>query len=290
MIIHTPTNIALDNNGIYIRSLAEDWQYQWPLHTHRGVEIFYFIHGQANYIIGDAIYDLHPGDMLLFRGDVIHRVNPSKEVKYVRSYLNFIPSFLQEQFPTELLEKVMTLFDSPNGVRIHWLPEERDEISRYFTVLQDENQKEFFGYSFMLQTLLSQFLIVVYRKTKYLMELTPSMELSNSQLTVQRILQYVNQVYKENESLEHMAAQLHLSKYYMCHCFKEVTGYTINSYIMRKRIDEAKHLLFDDRDTVTEIGERLGFNSTIHFSRTFKKYAEMSPHIFRKNSRQQKRG
>lgn len=189
--IDTPTNIALENNRVYVRAQAEDWQYQWPLHTHRGLEIYYFIHGQANYIIGDAIYDLLPGDMLLFRGDVIHRVNPSNETKYIRSYINFNIAFIQEELPDEMLGKIMKLFDNPNGFRIHWLPEEREEISRFYTALQNENQKEFFGYSYMLKSLLLQLLIHVYRKSKYLMEITPSTKQSSSQLTVQRILQYV---------------------------------------------------------------------------------------------------
>jgi len=289
-MIHTPTNIALDNNRVYVRAQAEDWQYQWPLHTHRGLEIYYFIQGQANYIIGDAIYDLLPGDMLLFRGDVIHRVNPSSEVKYIRSYINFNVSFIEEELPNELFEKIMKMFDNPNGFRIHWLPEEREEISRYYVALENENQKEFFGYSYMLKSLLIQLLIHVYRKSKYLMEITPSIQQSSSQLTVQRILQYVNQIYKSNESLDTMASKLHLSKYYMCHCFKEVTGYTINSYIMRKRIDEAKGLLLECDDTISEISVKLGFNSTIHFSRTFKQYAGISPQFFRKNNEHQKRG
>lgn len=290
LMIHTPTNIALENNRIYVRAQAEDWQYQWPLHTHRGLEVYYFIHGQANYIIGDKIYELLPGDMLLFRGDVIHRVNPSNEMKYIRSYINFTVSFIEKELPNEMFDKIMEMFDNPSGFRIHWLPEERDEISRYFATLENENNKESIGYSYMLKSLLVQLLIHVYRKSKYLMEITPSVKPSSSQLTVQRILQYVNQMYRSNESLDDMAIQLHLSKYYMCHCFKEVTGYTINNYIMRKRIDEAKSLLFESDDTISEIGEQLGFNSTIHFSRTFKQYAGISPQFFRKSTEQQKRG
>jgi len=289
-MIHTPTNIALDNNKIYVQDHFQEWQYQWPLHTHRGLEIFYFIQGQANYIIGDTIYDLLPGDMLLFSGEVTHRVNPSNDVKYVRSYINFKPSFIESELSSEWYQKLMKLFDNANGLRIQWLPEEREEINRYFKTLYNENQKEFFGYNYMLKSSLTQLLIHVYRKSKYLMEFIPSILPSNSQMTVQRILQYLNKVYKDNENLDEMSLNLHLSKYYMCHSFKEVTGYTINNYIMRKRIDEAKRLLLESKLTINEIGESIGFNSTIHFSRTFKQHAGISPQIFRKSSEQLIRG
>ena len=289
-MIHTPTNIALNNNRIYVQSRFDEWQYQWPLHTHKGLEIFYFIQGQANYIIGDTIYELLPGDMLLFSGDVTHRVNPSNDVKYVRSYINFLPSFIEDELSTELYSKLIKLFDNSNGLRIQWLPEERDEIEKYFAMLYNENQKELVGYNYMLTSSLVQLLIHIYRKSKYLVEFTPSAQPTNSQMTVQRILQYVNQVYKENESLDTLSVNLHLSKYYMCHCFKEVTGYTINSYIMRKRVDEAKRLLVESQNSINEIGEMIGFNSTIHFSRTFKQYAGVSPLAFRKASENILRG
>lgn len=290
LMIHTPTNIALSNNKIYVRSHFDEWQYQWPLHTHKGLEIFYFIQGQANYIIGDTIYDLLPGDMLLFSGETIHRVNPSNDVKYVRSYINFLPSFIEEELPAELYSKLLKVFENPNGLRIQWLPEEREEIKRYFETLYNENQKELVGYDYMLKSSLTQFLIHIYRKSKYLVEITTSSQPTNSQMTVQRILQYVNQIYKENESLDTMSVNLHLSKYYMCHCFKEVTGYTINSYIMRKRVDEAKRLLVESQRSINQIGELIGFNSTIHFSRTFKQYAGFSPQTFRKASENILRG
>lgn len=283
LIIHTPTNIALENGKLYVRAAYEEWQVHWPLHTHQGLEVYYFIQGQAHYLIGDAIYELLPGDMLLFRGDVIHRVNPSGQVPYVRSYLNFMPDFLAEVVPEDLFNKLLQLFNSTSGLRIRWLPEEREEIERMYSIMEEEAHKEAIGHAFVQKTLLAQLLIHVYRKSKYLVEMSPPSAVSTTQMTVQRILQFVNQTYRENESLDDMAKRLHLSKYYMCHCFKEVTGYTINSYVMRKRVEDAKKMLLEGEESVADISEWLGFNSAIHFSRTFKQYAGVPPLVFRKS-------
>lgn len=282
MVIHTPTNLALRKLGIYVRADADDWQYHWPVHTHEGLEIYYFIRGNANYIIGENIYDLSPGDMLLFRGSTIHRVNPSKEAPYIRSYVNFTESFLREQMTDEMFGKLMSLFESADGMLIQWSPEEREEMEAYFRALARENERESFGYELMLRTQLIQMLIAIYRKAKRMHEIAPALQPSPTQENVRRILQYISQHFTENFSLQELSNELHLNKYYICHCFKEVTGYTINSYIVSKRIEEAKKLLRTTDEPIAMIAEQLGFNTAVHFSRSFKKYAGTSPQMYRK--------
>ncbi|MNZ89050.1 Bifunctional transcriptional activator/DNA repair enzyme AdaA [compost metagenome] len=283
-MIHTPTNLALKSKGIYVRSNFDEWQHQWPVHTHLGLEVYLFIQGNANYVIEDDIYELLPGDMLLFSGDVIHRVNPSKDVRYVRSYVNFMPSFLEEHVPPELYSKLLSLFDSPNGLRIRWSPDEREEMERFFNSLSQEMEREAFGHNYMLKTQLTQMLLCIYRKSKHLIEMSPNQQHSPIQVNVRRILQSLNQNFTETISLDELAKMHHLSKYYMCHSFKEVTGYTINSYVMQKRVEEAKKMLLTKDDSISSISEKLGFNTTVHFSRTFKQYAGASPQMYRKIS------
>lgn len=282
LVIHTPTNHALQKSGVFVRADADDWQYNWPVHTHEGLEVYYFIRGNANYIIGENIYDLSPGDMLLFHGSIIHRVNPSKDVPYIRSYVNFTESFLQELVSQDMYGKLMSIFESPNGMLIRWAVEERKEVELYFRSIQREYERESFGYELVLKTLLIQLLVGVYRKAKRLHELSPGPPQSHSQENVRRILQYVNQHFTEQFSLNELSNELHLNKYYICHCFKEVTGSTINNYVISKRIEEAKKLLRTSHAPVSLIAEQLGFNTAVHFSRSFRKYAGMSPQQYRR--------
>lgn len=220
--------------------------------------------------------------MLLFSGDTIHRVNPSQEVSYLRSYVNFMPALIEQCMPAEMSRKLLSLFESPSGILIRWSPNEREEIERFFHTICSEKEKETFGYEWMVVTNLTQMLIRIYRKSKHLLELSLTQQPSHGKANVKRILQYLNQNYTENISLSDLSKALHLNKYYMCHCFKEVTGYTINNYLMSKRIEEAKKILLSSDQSIGSISEQLGFNTSVHFSRTFKQYAGTSPQIFRK--------
>ncbi|MFC0213691.1 helix-turn-helix domain-containing protein [Paenibacillus chartarius] len=281
-MIHTPTNVALKRQGIYVRADASDWQTSWPVHTHEGVELYYFQKGKANFCIGEEVYDMSPGTMLLFRGGVMHRINPSKEVVYIRSYVNFTEEFLREGVPVDMIDKLTALFDVQGGLILRWDPDERDSIENEFRTLQNEAEKESFGHELFMRATLTRLLLKVYRKSKHLptagMEQTPSQSQSN----VKRILQFINQNYTGEVSLDDISKALHLNKYYLCHIFKEITGHTINNYLVRRRLEEAKKLLLSTDEPIGVIAEKLGFTTPIHFSRSFKQFSGVSPQAFRK--------
>ncbi|MFD1957361.1 helix-turn-helix domain-containing protein [Paenibacillus thailandensis] len=281
---HFPTNKALKQERIYIRHQVSEWQDSWPLHTHDGFEIYFFLAGNVHFIIGNEIYPLQPGDMLLISGDVLHQPNPAKDVPYIRSYINFTADYIQEMAGDELQSKLLNLFDHPNGLLIRWGESGMNEVAGHFTAMLSEREKEGIGYEFMMQSLMVQLLLKIYRKSKDVYSHLTAPAQSQKETNVRRILKYLNQHYRTSISLEDLSETMHLNKYYMCHCFKEITGISINNYVTRKRIDEAKKLLRLSDEPVGILSEHLGFSTPIHFSRMFKQYAGISPLTYRKTA------
>ncbi|WP_240417328.1 AraC family transcriptional regulator [Paenibacillus periandrae] len=282
--IHSPTNLALEKNGIYVRSEVDNFQESWPIHTHHGTEIYFFIQGDATLLIGDVIYSPSPGDMFIFNGSVLHRINPSKETPYVRSYVNFNELFIQDVLTGEMIDKLSSLFQFPNGLLVRWDPEECEQIKELFIALRDEDEKESVGFKVMMKTYLVQMLFKIYRKTKQLYSFHTVPTHSQKQSSVRRVLHFINQNYTETFSLDELSKVLHLNKYYICHSFKEATGYTVNNYLIRKRIEEAKKMLLSTDRSVLDISEKLGFNTPVYFSRAFKQYVGISPQSYRRHS------
>ncbi|WP_270167312.1 AraC family transcriptional regulator [Paenibacillus sp. SYP-B4298] len=282
---HYPTNRALKQERIYIRYQVSEWQNSWPLHTHDGYEIYFFLQGNANFVIGNEIYVLQPGDMLLFSGDVLHRPNPAKDQPYIRSYVNFTADYIQEMAGDDLHVKLLNLFAHPNGLLLRWDEHSKEELDSHFAAMYSEREKGAAGHEFMLQSLMVQLLLKIYRKSKDVYSLLTAPAQSQKESNVSRILMYLNQNYRSTISLEELSAAMHLNKYYMCHCFKEVTGISINNYVTRKRIDEAKKLLKLSDKSVGMMSEQLGFSNPVHFSRMFKQYAGVSPQMYRKTHR-----
>ena len=81
--------------------------------------------------------------------------------------------------------------------------------------------------------------------------------------------------------LDDLSNKLHYGKSTLCDIFKRTYGKTIIEYHTELKINEAKRLIFEQKLAVSEVSERLGFESPEYFSRTFRKYAGMSPRAFR---------
>ncbi|MEM8505395.1 MAG: AraC family transcriptional regulator [Cyanobacteria bacterium P01_D01_bin.1] len=74
---------------------------------------------------------------------------------------------------------------------------------------------------------------------------------------------------------------------YFSNVIKLKTGKTVNSWISEKTVAEAKSLLGRSSEPVQEVASLLGFKNAAHFSRFFKKHAEVSPSVFRKRLQQE---
>ncbi|MBE5734599.1 MAG: helix-turn-helix domain-containing protein [Clostridiales bacterium] len=81
----------------------------------------------------------------------------------------------------------------------------------------------------------------------------------------------------EDISLDTLSYKLGFSKSYIKAQFKKQTGYSVIQYYINLKIDKAKELLSQQKYTVSEIADLLGFSSVYYFSRQFKTLTDMSP-------------
>ena len=86
----------------------------------------------------------------------------------------------------------------------------------------------------------------------------------------------------------YISEKLDLNYTYLANLFSEVTGITIESYIIAHKIERVKELLLYDELTLTEISYRLKYSSVAHLSNQFKKTTGLTP-TFYKNLKHKKR-
>jgi AraC family transcriptional regulator, transcriptional activator of pobA len=91
---------------------------------------------------------------------------------------------------------------------------------------------------------------------------------------------------KENglPTVNHIAAELNLSARYLSDLLKQETGKTAIDLIHLHLISEAKHLLTNADQSVSQIAYGLGFENPPYFSRLFKKEVGKTPVEFRRMS------
>lgn len=104
---------------------------------------------------------------------------------------------------------------------------------------------------------------------------------------VAEVIKYVRKNLSEFVTVEDLAKHLCRGRSRLSTDFKKETGENLSEFILKLKIDEAKRLLrYTDKPAV-DIAFYLGFSSQSHFSRTFKKYVELTPNEYRATKKNQ---
>lgn len=111
----------------------------------------------------------------------------------------------------------------------------------------------------------------------------PSNQVKTSQLnTVQKLLNYIEENYNKDITLDAAAELLHFSKGYFCKYFKNLTGVTFTKYVNATRNQAAKNLLKTTNLRITDIAERCGYDTVRTFNREFKLQTGITANQYRK--------
>lgn len=106
---------------------------------------------------------------------------------------------------------------------------------------------------------------------------------SEAQRLVRQAMAYMQAHYAEPLSREEVAAHVGLSDDYLTSCFHKELGLTPVAYLNRYRVQQAKRLLKNTHESITEIGLAVGFSGSSYFSRIFHRETGMSPAEYRRS-------
>ncbi len=100
----------------------------------------------------------------------------------------------------------------------------------------------------------------------------------------ERTVQYIDTCYRQDITLEQMAAKSHISPQHLCRVFKKHMGMRPVEYLSYRRIAEAKKMLVDTDKSITEIAELTGYAGIAYFGMVFKKMEGISASDYRKSN------
>ncbi|MCD9021440.1 AraC family transcriptional regulator [Cohnella silvisoli] len=258
-------------------------------HSHMHYEVYYFHEGKCNYLIGDQIYNLAPGDLILMYGMTLHCPKVDPAVPYIRSIVHFDPAILRPYLELPQAVPVMQPFEQFKNHRLCLREKEKEEFERILVVMHGHQQRgDKVGAGRLLLAFVDMLHFIYDQCLQSLRE--PREFPSDKEMTVQNVINLLEDTYAEDDlHMEKLQNALHLSKSYLAKIFKEVTGVTIFEYVYRKRINEAKILFLLQPDlTVTDACFRLGFKHLAHFSRLFKQHVGLSPERYKKQLKEER--
>lgn len=253
---------------------------QW--HSHPQFEIYYFHSGKCDYLLGDRIIHLTPGDIIIMNGMTKHCPKVDPNMEYVRTMFLFDPAFVQIYGKFLLacnpLRTIVTMQNYHFRLNSEQQVECEDILRRMNRFYEADEEKVYNRFLMAFYDLL-MFIDGVWFGAHGQAE-QPG---SDKERHVQAALAFIESHFAEEIRLEHLEKELHINKHHLTKIFREITGYTIFDYLYRRRISQAKILFFHkNENSVTEVSRQVGFKYVAHFSRLFKEQVGTSPDHYRK--------
>ncbi len=250
-------------------------------HFHDTYEVLLCLTDGGEFFVGESAYPIRRGGLLVFNSMDLHRsagLPGAEQASYDRYVAHFIPEYAAglSTPQTDLLR----CFEHPVGSYAGAAQLNENQTQRLCALFRQAGQAQQAprqGYGADLRRQIAFAELLLYVNSLYQrVDSQGATAQTDSFRKVQPILAYVQQNYQNRITLDGIAQQFYMSKYYLCHVFKDVTGFGLNEYIINLRILKARELLRQNL-SVQQVGEIVGFSNNSHFIRTFKAMVGVSP-------------
>jgi YesN/AraC family two-component response regulator len=277
----TPSFSFSEKEGFHLNhSVRTDSFNMTQNHAHDSYEIYFMRAGERFYFIKDRSYQVIKGDLVLIQPNVLHKTTESNSPNHERILINFKESFMG-MIHKEIVPDLYHVFEE--GPVLHLDARELLVVEQIMEKMLREKKQIDTGTEGYMKLLLGELLLMIYR---HIQQSDRKSRNTDHPTTLHRkvsdMVKYINEHYREPMSLKGLAEHFHISSYYLCRIYKEVTGFSVIEYVNTLRVQEAQKLLKTTRCSVTDITEKVGFESSTHFGRIFKALSGMSPLQYRK--------
>ena len=229
-------------------------------------QLIYVADGQAHLTVNGEERHLGKGNMILFRPRVPQKYSfcakDATQVYWVH-------------FTGAAVEQILSQYTFPTNSP-YFFAGSCSEYELIYTDMIRELQLRRANYAKMLSCALERLLML---SDRYLKE---KLSGGGSALDeAERAVRFFNDNYNRNISVESYAKQHHVSVCWFIKSFTQLTRLTPMQYIISVRIANAKSLLSDTNQSVSQIASAVGYDNSLYFSRIFKKHTGLTPSQYR---------
>ncbi len=247
-------------------------------HYHNFYEIIYVLEGEYSSLIEDRTYHMKKGDFLLIDQNVMHKYHyvEKKHDSSKRIILWVTPQMLSSLSEADM--DLSACFHGKESCAYHFPIYYEEMLQGYLLKLAMTQMQESadMGAKKVLDrgclTLFFVYLNILCAREEYLF----AQEDLVSHPMVEQVSAYIDAHLTERITVEDLAEQVHMSKYYFLRKFKELTGVTVHAFVIDKRLIKACEALRSGKN-VTECRQFAGFSDYTSFLRNFKGTFGVSP-------------
>ena len=244
-------------------------------HTHDYYEIYFFLEGDVSMEIREKRYPLGYGDVVAIPPHVQHHaVIHSREVPYRRFVFWIARDYMDEL--TERFQAYGYLTDLVQKKGVYVFHNDRVAFNtvqaKVFRLIEEIHSARF-GKEEKIFLCVNDLLLHLNR-TVY--EQTNEKKLWEQENLYESLTDYIDEHLNGDISLDVLAREFYVSKYYIAHIFKDNMGISIHQYITKRRLEGCKDAI-RNHVKITEAYLMYGFKDYSSFYRAFTKEFGMSP-------------
>lgn len=228
-------------------------------------QIIYCIRGQGRLIIDGQEFVIESGQGFYLPKNYPHEYYPTQDI-WETHWITFDGREIPELMKTISFPE-WRVFEISNLSAI-------DAILKKMLYLMKTN---YYYSGHQCSAMLYQFLLELNRYVN--LQSSPNESYKLKQL--QPVIDYIDSHYMEEIELKQLSEVIGLSPQYLCRLFKDCLNLRPFEYLARKRIQEAKTLLLEEKLTINEIAKKVGYNDCSYFCAVFKRHEMLSPAEFR---------
>lgn len=257
------------NDDFKIFHIVDTAKKDFEFHYHDFNKILILLKGNINYTIEGKTYSLKPYDIVLVNEGEIHKAAFLNDCEYERIIIYVLPQFINTYRDNNY--NLSSCFERAKKEHSNVLRIPSMEKSKLYQVclelVHSLNDNDF-ARELYQKILFLEFMIQLNRTA--LSNHVNFMDSENSNAKLVEILEFINAHLTEGITIDSLAQNFYLNRFYLMHFFKAETGYTIGNYITEKRLMLAKNLVAAG-NSITDACYNSGFKNYSTFSRAFKK-------------------
>jgi len=238
-------------------------------------EITYVISGKGYaYVDGEKI-PMNEGDLIFNNMNYIHSIEADPEYILRYMYMGFRFS-LQASTPEH--KELVNFYTQQK----YFCKKKRNDVQVAFSRGLDEFTVKTPYSDFLLRNYCQEILLLTFRednlKKMYIFERDKDNQMVGH-LTYM-IIKYIENNICEVKSVKEVCEKVGYSYSYLSHFFTKNTGMSLQRYINMKKVEKAMELLKDSNLTVTQVSEKLRYESVNSFSKAFRRTMGFPPSVY----------
>lgn len=245
---------------IFHQDIRDEQNRVYLTHYHESIELLYFTKGTGKLMIGGRELIVRQGQCAAIPSGVLHSIH-MLDAPCAYACLIIGSSFCAGNGFTPASLTLEPLAGS-------------EEISRLFQAVMDEMAKKPPFYKIRIKGLA---LCLLGRVCSEKNEDAVPAPAGQKDRLVRSAVDEIRASFKTHFTIDDIAKKLHVSKFYLCRSFKEITGKTVMDYVNAYRCAYARQLLRGGHCNVTQAAYHSGFNNLSYFTRAYKRHMGALP-------------